>query len=355
MDDKQRISTDNSKYSLEKIDSDIDVKKKKNPGTSKDDSISPLEKNDSDIDDKKKNKPGTSKSSLQKNGSDINDMKKVPVVLFREPVEETHTPEVMFQSLLDPSKESGSKTLLKADENDSINDIKEEHKTSKDMSPLTMQDTPNISENIVDKKEVSQSMSHSDSDIDQSPLKINDSNKTQTSERHSKQSSKISTAQESPAPFERTRQNNFQNEKEDKSFDSIEIPSSEESSEEEGKKRVSISEDIVEEPVEKQNNRWRAKARPSSLRKKLAAFEKQLTVDNINKRVTSMFHSDGSRDGSDDTSRHSKDASNGKKSKETKRSYLSPTMASVFIISVATGYSISSLPFYLKKSSKCFL
>lgn len=365
MDDKQKMSTANSKYSVEQIDSDIDDKKKDNPETSKHDSAFPLEKNIYDTDGKKKNKPeipkndsksslekndfdnddkkkakpetpkGNLKSSLKEKDSDINVRKKSSEVMFREPLVESYTPEVMFD-LSDLSEESDSKTVLKTDDNESIKDIKEEQKTSKDMFPPIMQDEPDISKNIVE-----------------SPLNINDTNKTQIPEKHSKPSPNISTTEES------TRQNNSQNGKEDKSFGSTEIPildsTSEESSEGEGKKKVSITEDAIEQPVRKQPKRWKAEARPSTLRRKFAAFEKQLTIENINKRVTSMFVADSSRGDSDDISPHSEDAFKDKKWEKPERSYLSTTMAILFIISICTGYSIISLPFYLKKSSKCSL
>lgn len=371
MDDKQKMSTANSKYSVGKIHSDIDDKKKDNPETSKNDSAFPLEKNNYDTGGKKKNKPeipkndsksslekndfdnddkkkakpetpkGNLKSSLKEKDSDINVRKKSSEVMFREPLVESYTPEVMFD-LSDLSEEPDSKTVLKTDDSDSIKDIKEEQKTSKDMFPPIMPDEPDISENIVE-----------------SPLNISDSNKTQIPERHSKLSPDTSTIQESPKTFESTRQNNSQNGKEDKSFGSTEIPmldsTSEESSEGEGKKKVSITEDTVEQPVRKQPKRWKAEARPSTLRRKFAAFEKQLTIENINKRVTSMFVADSSRGDSDDISPHSEDAFKDKKWEKPERSYLSTTMAILFIISICTGYSIISLPFYLKKSSKCSL
>lgn len=354
--DKPGKSKDDSKSPLKKKDSDIDDKNNDKPGTSKDDSKSPLEKKDSDIDDKKKDKPGTSKDDSEKNDSDFNDMKALFKEPVEEPVEETDKSEVMFEPLLEPSKESSSKDLPKSDDKDSVNDIKEQHEISKDVSPREMQDKTDISENTVDEKEVTQTMSHSDSDI----LKINNTNKTQTSEIHSKPSSHTSKTQESPETFERTRQENSKNgKKEDKSFDSIKISlqdsSSEERSEGEDKKSVSIEEDAEEKHVGHKQSRWKAEARPSSLRRQFTALEKELTLDKINKRVSSVFTPDILKGVSDDTSRGSEDVSDDKVVEEPKTSHLSPTMASIFIISIATGYSITSLPFYLRKSSECFL
>ena len=87
--------------------------------------------------------------------------------------------------------------------------------------------------------------------------------------------------------------------------------------------------------------------RPSVVRRKLIALENELTLENINKRVTRIFSPDIPKKQSEVTEDSNRE--------KLQRNYLSSTMACIFIISVITGSSISSLPYYLNKSSKCFL